>query len=412
MFVALRRPLTAEDLIEKARRLAGLSDFGDTGFRDGLDVFLQACTEEANLSLFGQYGLQWDVRRFLSNLLRLRHEELRAPQILAEPIRRPLFIAGLPRSGTTFLQSLLAMDESNQVPRVWQLIYPYPLAKDRRGDRRRQRVDRQLRVFEMLAPEFRRMHPIDADSPQECSEITAHIFASLRFDSTYSVPSYRRWLDGQGHLAAYRFHKRFLQHLQYQSGSRGSWVLKCPDHVFALEAIRAVYPDAGMVFVHREPLRVMASVARLTEVLRRPSTRRIDRKALGGQECDRWCAAAELMIHTADEDPFAEPIFHVHHHDLVRNPVATVAALYRHFGRDMDDAFAARIGRRVEEVPNGGYGANQYRFDTYGIDPDLLRERFAPYMARFSIVTSGERTRNEPAAAAISPVARSFGTGS
>ena len=111
-------------------------------------------------------------------------------------------------------------DAANIVPRVWQLIHPYPDRGDRGADRRRRRVARQLKMFQLLAPQFRRLHPIEASSPQECSEITAHIFASLQFDTTYRIPGYRRWLDATGHLDAYRFHKRFLQHLQHQTGRR------------------------------------------------------------------------------------------------------------------------------------------------------------------------------------------------
>jgi len=115
MLSFLRQPLSSEDLIERSRRFAGLGDFGDTTFREGLETFLRACADEANLSLFGHLGLRWDVRRFLSNLLRMRLEELRVPEILEQPIERPLFIAGLPRSGTTFLHGLLAMDDANLV---------------------------------------------------------------------------------------------------------------------------------------------------------------------------------------------------------------------------------------------------------------------------------------------------------
>jgi hypothetical protein len=394
MFSLVRRSLRSADLIERALRSTGLGDFGETAFQDGLQVFLRACSEEADLNLFGYLGTRWDVCRFLSNLLRLRHEELQTPTILERPIKRPIFITGLPRSGTTFLHKLLAIDPANLVPRVWQLIHPYPRLASGARDRRQQQVDRQLRMFEMLAPEFRSMHPINAGSPQECSEITAHVFASLRFDSTYFIPSYRLWLDGIGHLDAYRFHKRFLQHLQYQSGTSGTWVLKCPDHVFALNAIRTVYPDARLVFVHRDPLRVMVSVARLTEVLRRPFTRHIDRSALGRQECERWCEATELMIAAADEEPFAEPIFHIHHRELVNDPLSTVKALYRHFGLCLDPKVASLIGRTVEETSNGGYGYNQYRFDTYDIDRLSLQERSAPYVARFGISPDMARSRS------------------
>ena len=385
-FAPLHQPMSADELIDLANRRAGLTDFGETPFQAPLRNLLRACFEDANLSLVGRIATRWDLVRFLSNLLRLVDEEKRAPEILAQPIARPIFISGLPRSGTTFLHSLLTEDPGNLVPRVWQLIHPYPPRNTETGpDRRARRVARQLRLFGLLAPDFRRMHPIDARSPQECSEITAHVFASLRFDTTYRVPSYRCWLDATGHLDAYRFHKRFLQHLQHQTADGGRWVLKCPDHVFALDAIREIYPDARLVFVHRDPLAVLLSVARLTETLRRPFTRSIDKAEIGRQDSDRWLAATELMIAAAQEQRFAEPIFHVQYLDLVKDPVGTVAALYSHFGGALHPDSAARIGRLVEARPNGGYGAHGSRLEEYGLDAALERERYARYMAHFEI---------------------------
>jgi hypothetical protein len=398
------QPLSADELITLAHHRSGLTDFGQTPFQAAFRKFLRACFEDANLSLVGRMATRWDVVRFLSNLLRLAEEEKRAPDILAQPIARPIFISGLPRSGTTFLHSLLAEDPGNLVPRVWQLIQPYPPRNSGSGpDRRARRVGRQLRLFGFLAPDFRRMHPIDADSPQECSEITAHVFASLRFDTTYRIPSYRRWLDEAGHLEAYRFHKRFLQHLQHQTADGGRWVLKCPDHVFALDAIRAVYPDARLVFVHRDPLAVLLSVARLTETLRRPFTRSIDKAEIGRQDSDRWLAATELMIAAAQEQLFEEPIFHVQYLDLVRDPVGTVAALYAHFGETLRPDAAARIGRLVEAKPNGGYRAHGSRLEEYGLDAALERERYARYMAHFGIQPEPQR-RSGPQRGSASPI--------
>jgi Sulfotransferase family len=385
-FAPFREPISADELIVLAQRRTRLTDFGETPFEAPLRNLLRACFEDANLSVVGRIATRWDVVRFLSNLLRFVEEEKRKPEILAQPITRPIFISGLPRSGTTFLHSLLAEDPANLVPRVWQLIHPYPPRSSGPGaDLRARRVARQLRLFGLLAPDFRRMHPIDADSPQECSEITAHVFASLRFDTTYRIPRYRHWLDQTGHVEAYRFHKRFLQHLQHQTPGGGRWVLKCPDHVFALGAIRAVYPDARLVFVHRDPLAVLLSVARLTETLRRPFTRSIDKAEIGWQDSDRWLAATELMIAAAQEQLFAEPIFHVHYLDLVKDPVGMVASLYRHFGETLHPDAALRIGRLVEAKPNGGYGAHGSRLEEYGLDAALERERYARYMAHFGI---------------------------
>src|SRR5438132_2515496 len=159
--LAVRRDRLAEDaLIARAQRRIGLVDFGAAPFEKPLRVFLRACREEADLTLFGILATRWDAVRFLSNLLRLREEEKRTPGIIDQPIERPIFIAGLPRSGTTFLHTLLAQDPANLVPRVWQLIHPYPLDEARTGtDPRSRRVARQLRLFSVVAPEFRRMHP-------------------------------------------------------------------------------------------------------------------------------------------------------------------------------------------------------------------------------------------------------------
>src|SRR6185312_14960953 len=331
----LRRPLGFDALLRRARQQTGLDDLGDVDIAAPLQRFLEACSNEASLSLFGHLATRWDVVRFLSNLLRLRAAEFREPAIRSERIEQPIFITGLPRSGTTFLHRLMLADPGNRGPLVYETIYPFPPPRGSR-DRRPVQVARQLRTFEYLAPEFRALHPLEATSPQECSEITAHVFRSLRFDTTYRIPSYHTWLeaDPQSHLPAYAFHKRFLQHLQHQRGpsaDRPRWVLKCPDHLFALGAIRAIYPDARLVFVHRDPVKVLLSVAKLTEVLRRPFTRELDPVEIGRQESLRWLDGTRHMMQVGDDAGLAEPVCHVHYLDLVSDPVATVEQVYSHF---------------------------------------------------------------------------------
>jgi hypothetical protein len=392
----LQRPLSAEALIELAQRRTGCTDFGAVDFRDALDRFLAACASESDPSLVGRLATRWDVLRFLSNLLRLRAAETQDPAVLDEAIERPIFITGLPRSGTTFLHRLLLEDPDNHAPTVWQTIHPTPPPG---RDERIARVAGQLRAFERLAPEFRGLHPLEATSPQECSEITAHVFRSLRFDTTYRMPSYRAWLDADGQAEGYRFERRFLQHLQHQRRAEGGgeapfapglwapgrWVLKCPDHVFALAELRAAFPDARIVFVHRDPIKVLLSVAKLTEVLRRPFTRSIDPMEIGRGESARWQEGTERMIAAADAEAFAEPICHVHHLDLVRDPLAAVQRLYDHFGLALRAPAAAAIGRLVAARPNGGYHHGAYRFAEHGLDLPAEREKFARYIAHFAI---------------------------
>ncbi len=387
-------PLSADEIIQTARRRAGADDFGDNDFLAPLQTFIDACTAEADLSLVGRMATRWDTLRFLTNLLRLRQAEQAAPSILAERIEAPVFIAGLPRSGTTFLHRLMMEDSQVAAPLVWQTIYPYPLRADRRRDNRAGRVAAQLRAFERLAPEFRDLHPLDATSPQECSEITAHVFRSLRFDSNYQIPTYRSWLDGAGHEPAYRFHKRFLQHLQHQrpAGSPAPrWVVKCPDHLFALDAIRAVYPDARLIFVHRDPVKVLLSVAKLTEVLRDPFTRHLDRAGIGRQESARWFEGTAHMIAAGETAGFADPITHVHYLDLVADPLATVQSVYGQLGLDMSAATAERIEAYVKARPHGGYGPRHYSFADHGLDGGIERDKFRGYMMHFGVQPEHER---------------------
>ena len=379
----LRRPLVADELIELAQRRTGLNDFGDWPFAVPLRSLLQACEKEAELGSFGRFAMRWDVQRFLTNLLLLRSAEKAAAKAPA-PIERPIFVTGLPRSGTSFLHNLLAEDAANAAPRCWQAIYPATStdADDEAGAIRR--VERQLRGFRVLAPELRSVHPISATAPQECSEITAHVFASLRFDTTHRVPSYCAWLDETGHVDAYRFHRRFLQHLGGDRMEGRRWVLKCPDHIFAMEAIRTVYPDARFIFVHRDPLRVLASVARLTEVLRQPFTRRLDRAEIGRQVADRWAYGASRLVAVKDALP-SDAAIYIRYRDLVGDPVGTVKEIYRRFALPFEESFAQRISAYIDAKPDGGYGQIRYRLEDYGVDPEGERPRYADYMACFGL---------------------------
>ncbi|HVY17577.1 MAG TPA: sulfotransferase [Rhodopila sp.] len=381
----LDRPLDPDELIRLAREETGLRDFGDASFFGPLCRLLKSLSEESGLSLVGRSATRWDIVRFLSNLLVIEDSVKRDHGILGERVEKPIFITGLPRSGTTFLHRLMLDDPENRAPAVWETIYPSASAGSR--EQRIKRVAAQLRAFEWLAPEFRSLHPLDATSPQECSEITSHVFRSLRFDTTYLIPSYRQWMDAdiQRHLPGSRFHKRFLQFLQHQDGRVSRWVLKCPEHLFALHAIRTVYPDARIVFVHRDPVKVLLSQARLTEVLRRPFTRRLDPRALGPDESHRWLDGTQKMIAASDDAKFAEPICHVHHIDLITDPVTTVEAVYKHFGMHMSGGVAQRIQQHVRAQPNGGYGKHHYRFEDHGLDEARERDRFRPYMVRFGI---------------------------
>jgi hypothetical protein len=374
--------LSAGRLMRMARHRTGLSDFGDIAFEEPLEILIRSYVDEADLSLLGQVATRWDLLRFLSNLLLLRHAEKDCPAILEEKIEAPIFITGMPRSATTFLHDLLSQDPANDVVRCWETIYPCPLRSNARADSRRAKVDRHLASFARMAPEIRGVHPITASTPQECTEITGHVFRSLRFDTTHRVPTYRTWLDQAGHLLAFRFHARFLKHLQHKRGAR-RWILKSPDHVFALSAIRAVYPDAQFIFMHRSPVEVLSSVARLTEVLRRPFTRDIDRAEIGRQISERWKHGAAILIEEAANQDNRSA--HLSFSTVVRDPLGSAAMIYRRFGLTWGDDLMAELSRYISQQAAGGYKHGEVRLEDYGLDRASEHRRFGDYMECFSL---------------------------
>ncbi len=376
------RVFDADKMMASALAAARRSDFSDHSFVDPLNRLLEAYDNEAELSAFGRYAVRFDAMRCLKNLLRFDAVEAARPEILSRRIAEPIFITGLPRSGTTFLHTLLAQDPAVAAPLSWQLVYPYPARARLFGaDLRKISTAAQFRFMEYLSPELYDLHPLAADAPQECTDITAQVFQSLRFDSTYRVPSYQRWLENHGHHAAYAFHRRFLQHLDAQNPGR-RWVLKSPDHIFALEAIRTIYPDAKIVFLHRDPLSVLASVAKLTEVLRRPFTRRIDREDIGRQVCLSWVDGAERMI-AAKADSTAD--LHLHYRDVVASPMRTVETLYSHCGLELGAEVRARMEAWLERTPKTNKHRRSYSFAPFGLDETTLRTQFAHYMEVFRV---------------------------
>ena len=176
------KPLDAARIVAKARRIAGLDDFGDEDVSDALGRYLAACSRQSELNILGRMATSWDAACLLANLLRMRASEQADPSILSREIEKPIFVMGLQRSGATLLRRLMLTDAANRAPKVWETMHPVPETIDA-VDFRPARAARMLRAFARMAPDAAGASAPDADSPQECSEITAHVFRSARFDT-------------------------------------------------------------------------------------------------------------------------------------------------------------------------------------------------------------------------------------
>jgi len=379
--------LDPERLQAAARRTTGLDDFGDPRFRDALGRLVDAFESEAALTTLGRLIARRDLVRLLENRLRIVAAHRRHPEIAAGAVRRPLFILGLPRTGTTILHELLAQDPANRVPMTWEVMHPWPPPE--RGtyetDPRIAAVERHFAGVDRLLPGFKAMHPMGATLPQECVALTAHDFASMIFSTTHRVPRYQAWLDSTDLRWVYASHRRQLQYLQWRCpGTR--WVLKSPGHLWALDALLAEYPDALIVQTHRDPLRVVASLASLVATLRSLASDAIDPHAIGAE----WTVllAAGLARATAVRAaalPDPARVVDVQFADFVRDEIGTVRRLYAHFGWPFTAEAEARMRRFLAANPKDKHGAHRYTLAAAGLDPATERRRYAAYQERFAV---------------------------
>ena len=373
----------------KATRLDA-NPLADPRLVEALGALTSSLREEARLTPFGRLAARSDLKRMLSTLLIFADTEREDPTIRTRRLAPPIFIAGLPRSGTTFLHGLLAEDPVNRAPRIWESIYPYPTHRAAEFGAGRRKAQLQLKMFNRLSPGIDSLHPIEADAPQECIEFTSQVFRSPRFDDVYRAPSYRAWLEASGHDEGYKFLARFLRHLQGPAEAPRRWILKSPEHVFSTDALSRVFPDAMLVLVHRDPGHVLASAARLTELMRAPFTTAIDRREIGRRVADYWQDGMRRMVKLADDPffPLRSRLVHVRYRALVADPVGTIARIYDSCGLELSRKARAAMAAKVARAPNGGYGANRYRPEEFGIDPRRERERASVYAERFGVVTN------------------------
>src|SRR5579883_3311924 len=374
--------LDPQEMLAAALKRAGRDDFADRSFLQPLERLLASCNAESGLNSLGRQAVKFEIRRSLHNLLEFERRERESPAVLTRPIERPVFITGMPRSGSTFLHRLLVRDPAVAAPLSWRLVHPHPSAAGRLGESlNRVRVQAQFYLMRLLAPELNKLHEVAAGEPEECTDITAQVFQSLRYDSVYRVPSYQSWLQRRGHIEAYRFHKRFLQHLDAQAPGR-RWILKSPDLVFALDDIRVVYPDAHWVFIHRDPVAVLASVARLTEVLRRPFAHSVDLAEIGQQVCASWLDGAQRMMRAAAA---SGSILHLHFREIVSDPPGAAERLFRHAGHASSGEAAQRMRKWLGNRSNRTHRQRRYNLASFGLDPEALRAQFKPYTDTFGI---------------------------
>jgi hypothetical protein len=353
-------------LHERAREATGLSEFGDDGYHDGLRRFLDAVDEIPVPSE--------DIRAMaalaaLGPLVGRLHSELGwkdRPDCRAAPLRGPLVITGIPRTGTTALHKLLSTDPRFQVLESWLIPAPRVRPPIDTWD-----TDPQFQMAQAQAaqipPELKAAHFTAPDEADECLVVLAQSFVSNLFGSTLPIPSYDEWMLSQDMHPTY---ERCADNLRLIGADAPTytWLLKDPSTLLATDVFLDVFPGARVLQTHRDPLHAMASVVSVLTGVRAAMGSVVERELRIWSEATRRAAA----VRESHRDAF----FDVQYEALVRDPVATIREIYRWLDLDLTDALVTRMTKWLRENPSHRHGEHVYTPLDYGITPELIERHF------------------------------------
>ncbi len=376
---------SADALHEAARRDVGYDDFGDRSYLEGFRVLLEAYDRESRLTDVGRGMIEAQLLGILKNRLVVQKYWNENPAILQSEIRRPIFVLGLARTGTTALHHLLSQDPSMQVLEYWLAAAPSPRPPRAQweADPRYQRAVEELEWMYKTDPSLKAVHLMTADGPDECRHLFLQSFTDDTFDCNSTIPSYSEWYGRQDMLATYRRHRDVLKLIGSTSPER-RWLLKYPLHMGNLRALLAIYPDACIVQTHRDPGKVIPSICSLVAGWRALYEHDVDRPAVARWLLDLWAARLNRGLEVRREHD-SKQFFDLHLREILADPVGAVRRVYDHFGIAMTPAAEQRLRAWKDDNPRGKHGEHRYRAEDFGLTDALVAERFGPYMEHFQI---------------------------
>ena len=383
----MAEPFVADDFIEKAQKATGLERFDSDSFREGLEVLIADVNRQ---------GVPDPLRpRFeglavgmLTNRLKANAYLESRPELLQRPIERPLFVFGIPRTGTTLLSNLLAMDPARRSPLTWEIDDPVPPATTAALKTDPRALARLEQEKQMLAanPEMGKYYRNSAIYPNECMFFMAHDFKGLMWESRGKLPAYRDWLFSTDLTSTYQYHKRFLQLLQAEAP--GVWNLKMPSHALWLETLLAIYPDARLVWTHRDPLTATGSFCSLITLGHRGSVGVID-KAWIAEDMPYQAVLHADRIMDSRAKIGHDRIVDVHYANLMREPIATMRKLYAALGDDFTPEAEASMQAWLDDNPQGKFGRHEYKLGEFGLTPGGVRNMFERYLSEYEVEPEG-----------------------
>lgn len=371
-------PLDAEAIWRAAQRAEVAERAPTAAASEALEVLLDALAQNVAFTPIGRFSAKDDTVRLARTHLRIHAALEASPSISETELLPQVFIVGWPRTGTTFLHHLLACDPASRTMPYWESFDPVP-PRAGRPDRRREALDGMLGQLRFIAPSYDAIHPMTAESPEECVALFMNEFRTLQLDFQYRVPGYASWLLEQDAGVAYDLYRRQLQLVQCHRPVGERHVLKDPTHLVHFETLVERFPEAKFILTHRDPAEAMSSIASLVAYTRALFTDDVDPQALGAELlAGYWPAALERSREIAAKLP-PDRVVDVRHAALRRDPIATARQIYDALGLELSEVAHAAManfveGRRLERA-----GRHLHSLDAFGLSREIVRDRLADY---------------------------------
>ena len=351
-------------MIYKSKIIDDCALKSDSDLYEPLDVLIKSLNEEANLSRFGSFAVEYQIKQHLKNRSKISDAYLK---VVTPKVSKPIIVIGLPRSGTTFLFNLLSKDPSNRSPLFWEMMKPLPILK-KNTFRERARIIRSdliLSLKDKLIPKLDDLHKITSSSPEECLLIKVLALQSILYFYMANTPLYLDYLSSCDTRKGYAWHHKFLSIMEAENKPE-RWLLKDPSHLGNLEEILEFYPDANFVHIVRDPAETLPSICSLTAQVRKGFSKDVNLKDLGKKTLKFW----ELSNNKNESQKSRLPegsYLQVRYRDLLDDPINLVKEIYRSFSFNLDDLTVTEMKNYVEEGSREARTPHKYSLEDYGL---------------------------------------------
>ena len=377
--------LSEQYILNAAMNSTSFNNWGSNSFQEGMRKLLNSSITAAKLHFFGRQFLQKGCIRAVKDRIRLQKAFQKNQEILNTPIEKPVFILGLPRTGTTFLQNLLFRNDQFRHLHYWEqvAIGPQPTHKNLQDNYIIKSCVSFVEKLKTITPEFFIAHEINPYGPEECNGLMERNFTSIIYFMFRNIPSYMEWFQAHDMTETYDYHKQQLQFLGYHF-SKKQWVLKAPVHLFFLEYLFKTYPDARIVHLHRDPLEVIPSMASLVVISRQIHSNHVSVQETANQILD-WVRKIITNSIAFRDETDSDQFLDLAYTDLVKDPLNTINQIYKWLGVDINNEIQSDISSWLENSKRKRVGkAHHYSLEQFNLTEKIIQNEFNHYYDQYA----------------------------